>query len=241
MSRIGIGIPVYNGEGSLLKTLWSIRAQTFTDYTLYIIDDGSTDSTWEVIKEGIRMFSEEQVHIHRHKTNLGIQKTRNDLFNFYSFYGSWKNPSIEYFIYVDDDLGLNPAFLFTLISALDMHPKTAYAYCDFQWKGHFQHRQQAIPFDSEVLRQQPYISMMSMFRMSCLLQVEQPLIDEELERLEDWALFLKLLNHGYQGLYIPGFMGFYAYSKEGDNSARGIKDYRRWEAIVKQKYNRGPS
>lgn len=53
MSKISIIIPCYNVESKILRCLNSILSQTFNDFTCYLIDDGSTDSTESIIKETI--------------------------------------------------------------------------------------------------------------------------------------------------------------------------------------------
>ena len=45
---ISIVIPVYNGEKYLAECIESVLSQTYTDYELLIIDDGSTDSTQKI-------------------------------------------------------------------------------------------------------------------------------------------------------------------------------------------------
>ena len=47
-------IPVYNGENALKKCLDSIAAQTFQDYQVLIVDDGSTDGSATVAKQYIQ-------------------------------------------------------------------------------------------------------------------------------------------------------------------------------------------
>ena len=49
--RISIGLPVYNGEKLLHKSIDSILSQTFTDFELIISDNASTDSTSVICKE----------------------------------------------------------------------------------------------------------------------------------------------------------------------------------------------
>ncbi len=48
--RFSILIPTYNREKHIREAVESILAQTFTDYELLVIDDGSTDGTGEALK-----------------------------------------------------------------------------------------------------------------------------------------------------------------------------------------------
>lgn len=48
---LSIIVPIYNTEKYLRQCVDSILSQDFTDYELWLIDDGSTDSSIEIIKE----------------------------------------------------------------------------------------------------------------------------------------------------------------------------------------------
>lgn len=47
---ISVALPVYNGERYLAEAIDSILAQTFTDFELIIIDDGSTDASLNILR-----------------------------------------------------------------------------------------------------------------------------------------------------------------------------------------------
>lgn len=49
--KISIIIPTYNGSASIRSTLESVLAQKYTNYEIIIVDDGSSDSTLEIVKE----------------------------------------------------------------------------------------------------------------------------------------------------------------------------------------------
>ena len=44
-------IPTYNRESFIVKTIQSVLSQTYTNFELIIIDDGSTDNTEKVVRE----------------------------------------------------------------------------------------------------------------------------------------------------------------------------------------------
>ena len=47
---ISIVIPAFNCGSVLAETLESVRAQTFRDFEVVIVDDGSTDDTAQVVR-----------------------------------------------------------------------------------------------------------------------------------------------------------------------------------------------
>lgn len=71
--RFSILIPVYNGEKYLAQTLDSVLSQTFTDFEILVVDDGSTDRTLEILQSygtQVRVF---------HAPHLGPEQARNRL------------------------------------------------------------------------------------------------------------------------------------------------------------------
>ena len=68
--RVSIGVPVYNGERYLARTLESLLAQTFSDFEVIITDNASTDATAEIG----RAFAARDCRIryHRAEQNQGV-------------------------------------------------------------------------------------------------------------------------------------------------------------------------
>ncbi len=65
-------VPLYNKEAYIEKTIASLLEQTFQDYELILIDDGSTDGSFHKASS----FSDERIRIFRQK-NGGVSKARN--------------------------------------------------------------------------------------------------------------------------------------------------------------------
>lgn len=55
MYMISVVIPLYNKEQSIVRTLDSVLAQTYKDYEVIIVNDGSTDHSREVVEEYIQL------------------------------------------------------------------------------------------------------------------------------------------------------------------------------------------
>lgn len=70
---ISIVLPVYNAEKSIENAIQSVLQQSYTNYELIVVDDGSIDRTSEVIK---KYSSEERVRIIK-KSNGGVSSARN--------------------------------------------------------------------------------------------------------------------------------------------------------------------
>ena len=51
MVKISIGVPVYNVAKYLRQCLDSIVKQTFTDFEVIMVDDGSTDNSFNICQE----------------------------------------------------------------------------------------------------------------------------------------------------------------------------------------------
>lgn len=74
---ISVLMPAYNAEKYIAESIESILNQTFTDFEFIIIDDCSTDKTWEIIQEYAD--KDKRIITLKNEKNLGIAGNRNKL------------------------------------------------------------------------------------------------------------------------------------------------------------------
>lgn len=65
--KISVIMPVYNAEKYVRQAVNSILSQTFTDYELIVIDDGSRDKSFEIISQ----FNDSRIIVHKLNENKG--------------------------------------------------------------------------------------------------------------------------------------------------------------------------
>lgn len=102
--KISVIVPVYNAAKHLDKCLDSILAQTYCNYELILIDDGSTDSSFSICSQYLNKSSKIKLY---HKENGGVSSARN--------WGIDKAEG-EWLTFVDSDDWVGPYYLENLVS-----------------------------------------------------------------------------------------------------------------------------
>ena len=109
MPTISVIVPVYNVELYLRRCIDSILAQTFTDFELILVDDGSPDKCPAICDEYAAMDSRVNVI---HQENAGPSAARNAGIDWI-----FKNSDSEWLTFVDSDDWINKKFLEQLYDA----------------------------------------------------------------------------------------------------------------------------
>ncbi|MBQ3452076.1 MAG: glycosyltransferase family 2 protein, partial [Selenomonadaceae bacterium] len=73
---ISVIIPLYDAEEHLAECLNSIMAQTFKDFEVILINDGSTDGSRRIADDYLERF-DGRLKIYDHEENLGAAAARN--------------------------------------------------------------------------------------------------------------------------------------------------------------------
>jgi glycosyltransferase involved in cell wall biosynthesis len=184
---ISIVIPAYNAERTIRETVKSVLDQSFADFELLVIDDGSTDGTLSVL-EG---FTDKRLQVHSF-SNAGLSASRN------------RGTALargQFVAFLDADDLWTPGKLAAQLEALERHPEAvlAYSWVDF------------IDENSHYLTNGTYQHLSGNIYVSLLLgnfleSGSNPLIrrtqlieaggfDETLTSGEDWDCWLRLAAH----------------------------------------------
>lgn len=74
---VSIIVPVYNVKKYIIATIESVLKQTYTNWELLLIEDGSTDGTKEVVEEYLQKHSDDRICFHIIEENIGAAAARN--------------------------------------------------------------------------------------------------------------------------------------------------------------------
>ncbi|MFB2938674.1 glycosyltransferase family 2 protein [Aerosakkonemataceae cyanobacterium BLCC-F154] len=114
MPTISVIIPAYNAERTILETIQSIQQQTFQDFELIVINDGSTDRTLEILNQ----INEPRLKVFSYN-NGGLPTARNR---------GISNASGEFISFIDADDLWTADKLESQLMALQQNPNAGVAY-----------------------------------------------------------------------------------------------------------------
>ncbi|WP_315790564.1 glycosyltransferase [Fischerella sp. JS2] len=187
MPLFSIVIPTYNSEKTIRQTIESVLKQTFSDFELIIINDGSTDSTLEVISEfqdsRIKIFSFENAggNVSR---NRGLERATGEFVSFLDADDLWTFDKLE-----------------SQLNALKANPQAAVAYSWTDYideQGKFLLSGTHITANGNVYEQLLISNFLEngsnpLIRRKALLELGG--FDEHLTAAQDWDMWLRLAQN----------------------------------------------
>lgn len=73
--KVSVLMPAYNAEKYIAEAIESILSQTFKDFEFIIIDDASTDETWDIIQKYSKL--DNRIKSYQNESNFKLSKTLN--------------------------------------------------------------------------------------------------------------------------------------------------------------------
>lgn len=187
MPTVSVIIPAYNAEKTIAQTIRSIQAQTFSNFEIIVINDGSTDGTVSMVNAiadpRIKVFSYE---------NGGLPVARNR---------GMTRATGDFISFIDADDQWTPDKLELQLQALQNHPEAGVAY---SWTafvneaGHFLYAQELETFTGYIY---PQLLLRNFICSGSNILARRQVIeaagefDATLKSAEDWDYYLRLASH----------------------------------------------
>lgn len=185
MYELTVIMPVYNGQLFLEESIDSILNQTFSDYTLIIINDNSNDDTQKIIDRYIKL--DNRVYCLKNNINLGPAKSRNLAI---------ESANTEFIAFMDADDKAAPTRFKKQLNYLKTHPDVGV--CG-SWFTFFGQQNKIVKHNTEhdeikvgFLRSCTIGNPTVMLRKSSLGSLR---FNEDLIMLEDYALWSQLIAY----------------------------------------------
>ncbi|MFB2895268.1 glycosyltransferase [Aerosakkonemataceae cyanobacterium BLCC-F50] len=230
MPLISVIIPVYNGEATIKETIASVLNQTFKDFELIVINDGSTDSTLDVVSS----IQDPRIKVFSYPNgNQAVSRNR-----------GLSHATGEYISFIDADDLWTPDKLEAQLKALQENPQAAVAYswtdlideegnfirggAKIYWKGESHARlllNDFIESGSNVL-----------IRAEAFQEVGK--FDESLPPAEDWDMWIRLAAR-YHYIVVPSIQVLYRV-RTNSSSTNVLKMEQVSLRIIEQRYAEAP-
>jgi len=194
-------MPTYNRAGTISNSINSVLMQSFTNFELIIVDDGSTDITADIVNKCYRDSRINYIKIGNqgvsYARNVGLENASGKFIFFLDSDNSWRHNYLETMIRYMSLYRLNSAYCGLRAFAED-NKTIHYKGCDFSWPDCVQSNYidlNAFGFDRQSFS-------------------EMPKFNVKLKRLVDWDYILRIAQ--YNSISYAPFLGvdYYDGSKE---------------------------
>jgi len=201
MPKVSIIIPAYNQGHYLVEAIDSALEQTFSDFEVIVVDDGSTDDTSRIAHG----FTDPRLN-YIYQENRGLSAARNT---------GVCNSTGVYLTFLDSDDRFLPVKLELLVGALEAHPEVGLVAgkaipIDEQGQPVGKIIDKPLPEDShKLLLGNPLHVGSVMLRRNW--QEKVGLFDESLRSYEDWDMWLRLARAGCKMIWVPQPVSLYRF------------------------------
>jgi hypothetical protein len=190
---VSVVVPCHDYARYLPDAVSSVVAQTFEDWELVVVDDGSTDDTVEVTEGLIARHPDRRIRLLR-QANAGVSAARNT---------GIEAAAGRYILPLDADDMIAPTMLEKTVAVLDGDPKVAIASTDVFTFTDDDLPPQVMPlpaYSRELLLQRLIMFYCSLYRREAWRTVGG--YDENMRAGEDWDFWIGCAEHGFDAYHI---------------------------------------
>ena len=198
---VSVIMPVYNREKIVRESLNSVLAQSYTNFELIVVDDGSTDNTVSVIES----IKDPRIILLKNRRNQGCSYSRNLAVS--------KSRGV-YIFYLDSDNTWDTRYLKVMVGAFKNLPNASAVYCGqylFKQNSDKCYAVRFASFNKSLLENRNYID------LNCFGQTRKSFdavggFDASLRRLVDYDLILRL-SRVFEIYSVPVILSNYYFEK----------------------------
>lgn len=205
---VSVIIPYYNSGNTIQETIDSVFNQSYPNFEIWIINDGSTDkNSIEKLKD---FENNPKINI-LHQDNAGPSVARNNAI---------KKSKGKYIVFLDSDNKIRKEYIQKAIDIFSTNQNIAIVYSDYNLFGEKSGIHRSLPINSSALVLHNPIDNCVLIRQSVFRQVGG--FDEFLSKkgLEDWELWIRLVSNNYRFQYIEEVL--FDYRIVNDSRTQGI-------------------
>lgn len=221
---VSVVIPYYNLGDYLEETITSVLNQTYSNFEIILVNDGTTDPhSLEVLERVKQQYPCIQILNQR---NRGLSAARNK---------GIKISRGEYILPLDADDTLEPTFVEKCVWFLETHPHMAYVYTGVRHFGEVD----AVcmdEFDFNLLKQNNFLTATVMFRKKHFSVIGGYKEDMKCG-YEDWDFWLSMGERGYFGSLIPEPLFNYR-RRAGSMLGDSLNQHERLVAEIKKRHRK---
>ena len=189
---VSVIIPCYNQAHYLTEAVESVVGQTFADWEIIVVNDGSPDDTHAVFQQLAARWPRQNLH-YLEKPNGGLADARN---------AGLAVARGQYILPLDADDKLHPEMLAKTVALLQAHPEIAIAYTDLVHFGVVNRTVQAAEFDFAKLCQNNQLNYCSLYRREVWSAVGG-YHSNMIWGYEDWDFWVGCGERGFKAKRIP--------------------------------------
>lgn len=211
MVQVSVIIPVFNTKEEYLKeAIESVLAQTFLDWELVIVDDGSTQNT-----NFLKTFSNPKVKIIRQE-NQGPAVARNN---------GIKLAQGKYILPLDSDDKIHPEYIEKAFNILENNTEIGIVYCDAELFGEKSGKWKLDEYKFPNILWKNVIFCSAMYKKSDWEKIGGYKKEMDLG-YEDWEFWISLIEKGIKIYKLPEVLFYYRINNDSrSNQAKKFLNY----------------
>ena len=216
-------VSLYNYGDVVREALDSVTRSVGIAYEILVQDDGSTDGSFEVVRQWADAHPDVPVLLVRRELNQGLPATRNDLA---------ARARAPYLFSLDADNGVFPSCLARLAGALDADPAAAFAYSLIanRHEGRCVSLSSVLSWDPARLRRGNYIDAMAMLRKEAV-EALGGWNTAMLFGWEDFELWARVAESGGHAAFVPQALSWYRQTSTSMLMGSRIDEFSLWNQV----------